>query len=77
MHEQMAGWFEIRVDGPNRHHYRLFCQLDDDAIGLNKPLLVVIDGRDKPFRTILQDAGYMQVRAYGEEYYKYKPRSIC
>lgn len=23
----MAGHFEVRVDGPGRHHYRLFCRL--------------------------------------------------
>ncbi len=54
----MTGWFELRVDGPGRHHYRLFCLLDYDAEGLEKPLLVVIDGRDKPFRTTLSDADY-------------------
>lgn len=76
MHAGMTGWFEIRVDGPNRHHYRLFCRLDYEAIGLNKPLLVVIDGRSKPFRTTLSDAEYGEVRDYGEEYYKRNPRSI-
>jgi len=28
MKGRMAGWFEVRVDGPKRHHYRLFCRLD-------------------------------------------------
>lgn len=54
----MTGWFELRVDGPGRHHYRLFCLLDYDAEGFEKPLLVIIDGRDKPFRTTLSDADY-------------------
>lgn len=31
MHGEMAGWFEVRVNGPKRHHYRLFCLLDYDA----------------------------------------------
>ena len=35
---------------------RLFCLLDYDAQGVDKPLLVVVDGRDKPFRTTLSDA---------------------
>jgi hypothetical protein len=44
----MTGWFEVRVDGPRRHHYRLFCRLDYDARDRAKPLLVVICGLDKP-----------------------------
>jgi hypothetical protein len=24
MKSDMTGWFEVRVDGPRRHHYRLF-----------------------------------------------------
>lgn len=47
----MSGWFEVRIDGPKRHHYRLFCLLDYEAKGQEKPLIVVVDGRDKPFRT--------------------------
>ncbi len=41
------------MDGPGRHHYRLFCLLDYTAPDRDKPLLVIIDGRDKPFRTRL------------------------
>ena len=29
----MSGWFEVRIDGPKRHHYRLFCLLDYEAKG--------------------------------------------
>lgn len=76
MHDEMSGWFEIRVDGPNRHHYRLFCLLDYEAIGHAKPLLVVIDGRDKPFRTALPDVDYAQIHALGIEYRMRNPRSI-
>ena len=28
MKGDMTGWFEVGVDGPRRHHYRLFCRLD-------------------------------------------------
>src|SRR5687768_12723969 len=31
MKGDMTGWFELRVDGPARHHYRLFCLLDYGA----------------------------------------------
>jgi hypothetical protein len=77
MKGDMTGWFEVRVDGPRRHHYRLFCRLDYDAKDRPKPLLVVICGLDKPFRTELSDADYRQVRALGEEYLRRNPRSLA
>jgi hypothetical protein len=77
MKGEMSGWFELRIDGPRRHHYRLFCLLDYDAKGEEKPLLVVIDGRDKPFRTTLSDADYAAVRKLGDEYRKRNPRSLA
>lgn len=75
MKGDMSGWFEVRVDGPQRHHYRLFCRLDYDATGHDKPLLVVIAGLDKPFRTTLSDADY--VRALGNEYWPANPAASC
>ena len=75
--DRMTGWFELRVDGPGRHHYRLYCLLDHDAKGVDKPLLVVIDGRDKAFRTTLTDADYAAVRRLGEEYRRRNPRSLA
>lgn len=77
MKGEMSGWFEVRIDGPKRHHYRLFCLLDYEAKGQDKPLLVVVDGRDKPFRTTLSDADYAAVRAMGEEYLSRNPRSVA
>lgn len=77
MKGDMTGWFELRVDGPGRHHYRLFCLLDYDARGEDKPLLVVIDGRDKPFRTTLSEADYAAVRRLGQEYLSRNPRSLA
>jgi hypothetical protein len=50
----MTGWFEVRVDGPKRHHYRLFCRLDYDAKNSDRPLLVVIAGLDKAVRNRAQ-----------------------
>ncbi|TXS46987.1 hypothetical protein EAO77_32280 [Streptomyces sp. t39] len=75
MKEDMAGWFEVRVDGPSRHHYRLFCLLDYEAEGREKPLLVVVAGLDKPFRTVLSDGDYESVRQLGAEYRSRNPRS--
>jgi hypothetical protein len=76
MRGDMKGWFELRVDGPGRYHYRLFCLLDYEAEGVDKPLLVVIDGRDKPFRTTLSEADYAAVRRLGDEYRGRNPRSL-
>lgn len=76
MHGAMTGWFEVRVDGPRRSHYRLFCLLDYEALGRDKPLLVVVDGRYKAFRTTLSDEDYAEVRALGEEYQSRNPRSV-
>jgi hypothetical protein len=77
MRDDMAGWFEVRVNGPQRHHYRLFCLLDYDAVDMDKPLLVVIDGRDKAFRTELAATEYAAVRALGIEYLRHNPRSLA
>jgi hypothetical protein len=76
MKGEMSGYFEARGDGPHRHHYRLFCLLDYDAEGRTKPLLVVITGLDKPFRTELTDSDYAAVRALGNEYLARNPRSL-
>lgn len=72
----MTGWFEVRVNGPQRHHYRLFCRLDYAAKGADKPWLVVIGGLDKPFRTTLSDADYAAIRRLGDEYLARNPRSV-
>lgn len=44
---------------------------------MDKPLLVVIAGLDKPFGTELRPADYAAVRALGKEYLSRNPRSIC
>jgi Txe/YoeB family toxin of Txe-Axe toxin-antitoxin module len=75
MHGTMAGYYEIRIDGQRRIHYRLFCRLDTSAIG-RKPLLVIICGASKRFRTTFSDRDYAKVRAYGTEYLARNPRSI-
>ena len=77
MKGDMTGWFEVRVDGPKRHHYRLFCRLDYEAEDATNPLLVVITGLDKPFRTELSDSDYASVRQLGVEYLSRNPRSIA
>ena len=77
MKGDIKGWFEVLVDGPQRRHYRLFCRLDYDAKDQSRPLLVVIDGRAKAFRTELSSADYLAVTALGDEYLARTPRSIA
>lgn len=79
MHDEMAGYFEVRVDGePNRTHYRLFCLLERDgaAVGLRGPSVVIITGLKKPFRTVLRKEDYAAVRQLGAEFRARRPRSV-
>jgi len=79
----MTGWFEVRADGPKpgggkgRHHYRLYCLLDYEAQGAGKPLLVVVTGLAKPFRTAIAAQEYAKVRQLGREYLARNPRSLA
>jgi hypothetical protein len=78
MHDEMKGYYEVRVDGPQRRHYRLFCLLeqDDGTLGLGGPSVVIITGKSKPFLTLLSDADYAEVRRLGAEYRSRRPRSV-
>jgi hypothetical protein len=76
MKGEMTGWFEVRVNGPRRYHYRLFCRLDYEAKDRPKPLLIVVCGLGKPFRTQLADTDYQRVRDLGEECMRRNPRSL-
>jgi hypothetical protein len=76
MHGGLSGRYEVRVDGPGRAHYRLFCLLDYAAVGVERPLLVVIDGATKAFRTTFSAAVYHRVQALGDEYLARNPRSL-
>jgi hypothetical protein len=63
--------------GKGRHHYRLCCLLDYDAIGAGRPLLVVVTGLAKPLRTTISAREYAQVRELGDEYLARNPRSLA
>lgn len=68
MHGDMAGFYEIRVQGGGKNH-RLFCLLDrgDDLGG---PSIVCIDGLSKPPRQAADARDYRRVRRYGDEFRK-------
>jgi hypothetical protein len=79
MHDEMAGYYEVRVDGPQRRHYRLFCLLERDGArhGLGGPSLVLITGMDKAFRSTFSGEDYARVRRLGDEYKRRSPRSVA
>lgn len=74
----MAGYYEVRVDGRDRRHHRLFCVLERDGtrVGLGGPSVVVIAGMDKAFRTTFNERDYARVRQLGDEYRSRLPRSV-
>jgi len=78
MHDEMKGYYEVRVDGPKRQHHRLFCLLEQDesSLGLGGPSIVIVSGKDKRFLTELSKADYADVRRLGAEYRARKPRSV-
>lgn len=78
MHGTMAGYYEVRVDGRDRRHHRVFCLLEREGarFGLGGPSIVVIAGMDKPFRTTFTERDYERVRRLGDEYRSRVPRSV-
>ena len=83
MHGSMTGWHEIRLTGPGREQFRLFCLLenaDDDELlkrGLVKPAIAVIAGMRKPWRTTFTDHDYEHVRQLGEKHKGNRPRRVA
>jgi hypothetical protein len=77
MRGSMRGFYEARTRGPDRRLYRLFCILERDAPGLDRPTLVVIAGLSKPNRTAFTEADYARIARLGEEYRRRTPRSIA
>lgn len=76
MHGSMKGWHELRVGGPGRTHYRLFCLLDYEAIGRDTPLLAVIAGMKKNNGEVFTEFDYARVRNFGDDYLSRNPRQI-
>ncbi len=79
----MTGWHEIRLTGPGREQFRLFCLLenaeDRELIkrGLAKPAIAVISGMRKPWRTKFSERDYRRVRNLGKEHQRNYPRRIA
>ncbi len=84
MHGMMAGYYEIRGTGPGRLHYRLFCRLENgtpdelNALGFDRPQIVVINGMVKKNAELFTDAEYKRnVRDLGDDYLSRTPRPVA
>ena len=83
MHGEMNGFYEIRLTGPGRRQYRLFCILDNGGPkelskrGFAQPQIAVITGMVKASATKLSNRDYARVRRLGSEYLKQLPRRIA
>lgn len=80
MHGVLTGFHEVRIDEGRRAHHRLFCLLENGSAaelqrrGLNGPVLVVLTGMTKPFRTTFELRDYQRVLDIGNEYRSALPR---
>lgn len=76
MHGDMGGIYEVRVKGPDKRLYRLFCLLERAAGGLDAPTLVVLTGMSKPNGTAFSDSEYRRVRRLRDEHVAQVPRRV-
>lgn len=83
MHGAMGGWYEIRLTGPGREQFRLFCLLENGTPGelarrgLQRPAIAVITGMRKPWRTVFSERDYQRVRDLGDDHRRLYPRRIA
>jgi len=83
MHGDMGGFHEIRLTGPGRRQYRLFCVLDNaDPEELRKrgfegPQIAVITGMVNDSGKKFSERDYAKVKRLGAHYEKELPRSIA
>jgi len=83
MHGTMGGFYEIRLSGPRREQFRLYCLLENGTMeelakrGLQRPAIAVITGMRKPWRTTFSEGDYRRVRELGTEHQQQHPRRIA
>jgi hypothetical protein len=83
MHGDMGGYYEIRVTGPGREQFRLFCLLENadvrtlTARGLRGPAIAVIAGMRKSSGTVFSKRDYVKVRRLGSDHTTQTPRRIA
>ncbi len=82
MHGAMAGFYEVRAQGPSREQFRLLCVLENGSAeelerrGLSRPAIAVIAGLRKPWMTAFGDRDYAAVRRLGDDHRNQFPRRI-
>lgn len=83
MHGEMGGYHEIRLTGPGRRQYRLFCVLDNGSRvelrdrGFDRPQIAAITGMTKESGEKFSRRDYAKVRKLGGEYLATVPRRIA
>jgi hypothetical protein len=74
---------KIRVTGPGREQFRLFCLLENGdpsvltARGLPGPAIAVITGMRKKIGTVFDERDYARVRRLGSDHTAHTPRRIA
>ena len=71
MHGDMAGFYEVRVQGDGRNH-RLFCLLIRDAVDLGGSSIVCLGGLSKPRRQAAEARDYARIRSYRGEFERHR-----
>lgn len=71
MHDDMAGFYEIRVQGGGKNH-RLFCLLERDAEDLGGSAIVVIDGLSKPKRSAANPKDHRRALKHRREFDRHR-----
>ena len=64
MHDEMAGFYELRVRGADRRNHRLFCILERDAADRGGASIVVSDGLSKAVRQVAEPRDYRRAHQY-------------
>lgn len=67
MHGEMAGMYEVRVQGGGSNH-RLLCLLERNAHDLGGPSIVCIGGFSKRPRTAASARDYRRIKRYASEF---------
>ena len=71
MHGDMAGFYEVRVQGGGMNH-RLLCLLIRDAEDLGGPSIVCLGGLSKPRRERANPRDYRRIKGYREEFERHR-----
>jgi len=83
MHGEMGGFHEIRVTGPGRRQYRLFCLLDNGNLrelrerGFRQPQIAAVTGMVKKSGERFSRRDYARVKKLGGEYLATVPRRVA